>query len=146
RQDTEKAAGTNPAAPFDPNPEEESELEAGPQQQGVADVVFQQFGVAGDGQHPQLVAHIQTEAQDRAAAFDAGGRQSESVAARGEASDGGPGVDREVLTPAQTDFRADPAVLAEAVADVDGRHAREQVAVALIDIQVEAVAATAFGA
>src|SRR5690606_29366246 len=136
----------NPTARFDPNPEEESELEAGPQQQGVADVVFQQFSVPGDGQHPQIVADVQSEAQDRAAAFDAGGRQGEGVAARGEAGDSGPGVDREVLTPAQADLRADPAVLAEAVADVDCRHAREQVTVALIDIQVEAVAATAFGA
>src|SRR5690606_26325428 len=139
-------AGTNPAALLCSCSEEKSELEAGPQQQGVADVVFQQFGVAGDRQQPQIVADVQAEAQDRTAALDAGGVQGEGVAARSQAGDGGAGVDREVLTPAQANLGANPAVLAEAVADVHGRHAREDVAVALIDIEVEAVAAALFGA
>src|SRR5690606_4744900 len=123
-----------------------SELEAGPQQQGVADVVFQQFCVAGDGQHAEVVADVQTEAEDRAAAFDAGGVQGEGVAARGEAGDGRARVDREVLTPAEADLGTNPAVLTEAVADVHSGDAGENVAVAVVDIEVEAVAAAPFSA
>ena len=85
------------------------------------------------------------EAGDRTAAFDRRRCQGKRRAARSEAGDGLARIDREVLAPAQANLGADPAVLAEAVADVHGSDAGEHVAVAVFDVQVEARLLTFFG-
>src|SRR5690606_1501890 len=100
---------------------------------------------ASDRQHAQLVADIHAEAEDRTTAFDAQTAELERVATRSEAGDGVAGIDREVMAVTDAEFRTDPAILAEAVADVHSSDAREDVAVAVLDVEVETITTTAFG-
>ena len=56
-----------------------------------------QFGVAGQRQHPQLVAEVQAEAQDRTAPFDGVRRQDEVRAAAAGRTINGQPVDLDAL-------------------------------------------------